>query len=193
MLKVSSSFVFRGRWYFCCFLWTKTPEQLRTFAWKVGPVNKTLLEALWEWIAKYVRFFVTKCDSFIAKCDSYYKMRRCNVCLFLYHKLWECFLIRFHISIYNRSIYDFDPFVPNSLFLYSLKTSENRKVFWCFQGVKKGCIGSKWVNIDSVPMFHFTSIFSSIGKYCYNRKQERIEINMNIGMKWVKYRTIFIS
>ena len=27
-----------------------------------------------------------------------------------------------------------------------LKISENRKVFWCFQGVGKGCIGNKWVN-----------------------------------------------
>ena len=37
-------------------------------------------------------------------------------------------------------------FVPNALFLYPLKTSENRKVLWCFQGVQKGYIGNKWVN-----------------------------------------------
>ena len=36
-------------------------------------------------------------------------------------------------------------FVPNTPFLYSLKTSENQ-VFWCFQGVQKGCIGNKRVN-----------------------------------------------
>lgn len=36
----------------------------------------------------------------------------------------------------------FKPFVPNSPFLYSLKT-EN---LWCFQGVDKGWIGNKWVN-----------------------------------------------
>ena len=40
----------------------------------------------------------------------------------------------------------FNPFVPNAPFLYPLKTSENLKVFWCFQGVEKGCIGNKWVN-----------------------------------------------
>ena len=39
-----------------------------------------------------------------------------------------------------------NPFVPNAPFLYPLKTSENHKVFWCFQGVKKGCIGNEWVN-----------------------------------------------
>ena len=36
-------------------------------------------------------------------------------------------------------------FVPNAPFLYPLKTSENRKVFWCFQGVDKGSIGNEWV------------------------------------------------
>ena len=36
--------------------------------------------------------------------------------------------------------------LPNAPFLYHLKTSENRKVFWCFQGVEKGCIGNEWVN-----------------------------------------------
>ena len=40
----------------------------------------------------------------------------------------------------------FSPFVPNTPFLYTLKASENRKVFWCSQGVDKGCIGHKWVN-----------------------------------------------
>ena len=39
----------------------------------------------------------------------------------------------------------FNPCFPNTLFHNPLKTSENRKVFWCFQGVEKGCIGNKWV------------------------------------------------
>ena len=34
---------------------------------------------------------------------------------------------------------------PNATCLYSLKTSENLKVFWCFQGIQKGYIESKWV------------------------------------------------
>ena len=40
------------------------------------------------------------------------------------------------------------PFVPNATFLYPLKTSENRKVFWYFQGVEKECIGNEWVNLQ---------------------------------------------
>ena len=38
-------------------------------------------------------------------------------------------------------------FVPNAPFLYPLKTSENRPVFWYFQGVEKGCIGDEWVKL----------------------------------------------
>ena len=38
-----------------------------------------------------------------------------------------------------------NPFVPNAPFLYPLKTSENLSVFWCFQGVEKGCLGNEWV------------------------------------------------
>ena len=41
----------------------------------------------------------------------------------------------------------FNPFVPSAPFLYPLKTSENLTVFWCFQEVKKGFFGSKWVNV----------------------------------------------
>ena len=36
-------------------------------------------------------------------------------------------------------------FAPNVPFLYPLKTLENHTIFWCFQGVQKGCIGNKWV------------------------------------------------
>ena len=38
-----------------------------------------------------------------------------------------------------------NPFIPNAPILYPLKTSENRKVFLCFQRVEKGCTGNEWV------------------------------------------------
>ena len=38
-----------------------------------------------------------------------------------------------------------NPFVPKAPFFSSLKTSEIRKVFYCLQGVEKGCFGDKWV------------------------------------------------
>ena len=41
-----------------------------------------------------------------------------------------------------------NPFVPDATFVYPLKTPE--KVFWCFQGVEKGCIGNEWINHDFV-------------------------------------------
>ena len=40
---------------------------------------------------------------------------------------------------------DFNPFSTNVPLLYPLKTSENRKVFRCFQSVEKGCIGNERV------------------------------------------------
>ena len=40
-----------------------------------------------------------------------------------------------------------NPFVHNTPFLYSLKTSENPTVFSCFQGGEKGCIGNEWVKL----------------------------------------------
>ena len=40
----------------------------------------------------------------------------------------------------------FDPFVPDTPFLYPQKISENLTVFCCFQGVEKVCIGNEWVN-----------------------------------------------
>ena len=69
-------------------------------------------------------------------------------------------------------------FVPNAPFIYSLKTSENRKVFWCFQRVGKGSIGNKCVNttITDIHLTHFRSIFIFIhhgstspilGQWCF--------------------------
>ena len=42
-----------------------------------------------------------------------------------------------------------NPLVPNAPSLYPLKTSENLKIFWYFQGVEKDCIGNQLVNISS--------------------------------------------
>ena len=44
----------------------------------------------------------------------------------------------------------FDPFIANAPFLYLLKTSENGKVFWCFQVAEKGCIGDGWVELSFI-------------------------------------------
>ena len=35
---------------------------------------------------------------------------------------------------------------------YALKISENLTVFWCSQGVKKGCIVNEWVNLYVVKI-----------------------------------------
>ena len=40
-----------------------------------------------------------------------------------------------------------NPFIPITSFLYPLKTAENLRVFLCFQGVEKRCIGNKWIKL----------------------------------------------
>ena len=50
----------------------------------------------------------------------------------------------------NGELIQINPFVLNIHFLYPLKTSENLTVFCCFQGVEKGCIRNKWVNLKKI-------------------------------------------
>ena len=50
-----------------------------------------------------------------------------------------------HFMLYGFKHLTFNPFDPNVPFLYSLKTSENRKIFWYFQGVEKGCTANEWI------------------------------------------------
>ena len=53
-----------------------------------------------------------------------------------------------------------NPFVPNVSFLYPLKTTENYKVFWCFQWVEKRCTGNEWVVFFVFrSAYHITSYF----------------------------------
>ena len=59
-----------------------------------------------------------------------------------------------------------NPFVPNSPFFYPLKTPEDRKVFWCFQGIEKWCIGNKWVKD------YFDHDFWFGKKKCYGKMRD---------------------
>ena len=36
---------------------------------------------------------------------------------------------------------------------------ENHKVFWCFQGIGKGCIGNKWVNENMFLIANVKNLF----------------------------------
>ena len=51
---------------------------------------------------------------------------------------------------FGKLKYYINPLAPDTSFLHPLKTSENCKVFWCFQGVEKWCIGNEWVKKDSI-------------------------------------------
>ena len=87
------------------------------------------------WMQKHQNFAGTSFHEFIKKLqtrDSFFP---------------EGFFINFvfFTSRVFRNI--FKLFVLNAAFLYPLKTSEDLKVFWCFQGLEKGCIGKEWVNV----------------------------------------------
>ena len=56
-------------------------------------------------------------------------------------------------------------FFPNAPFLYSLRTSENRRAFLCFQGVEKWCIWKKWINKDGFSL-KLLLIFISVLYIC---------------------------
>ena len=47
-----------------------------------------------------------------------------------------------------------------------LKHLKNLTVFWCFQGVEKGCIGNKWINdINGLACHWFASYISDRKQY----------------------------
>ena len=73
--------------------------------------------------------------------------------VFLQHKIYITFTMHALKSFFN-------PFVLNAPFLYPLKTSENRKVCWCFQEEEKEYIANEWVKFYSKSNMHiFICIF----------------------------------
>ena len=68
-----------------------------------------------------------------------------------------------------------NPFVPNAHFLYPMKTSENRKVFWRFQGVEKGALGMNGLKI-SKPFWRYKSY------------ADWVSTKWEIFTKWIAYR-----
>ena len=61
----------------------------------------------------------------------------------------EVLLMRLDKKMVNKRCLNpmFNQFILNAPFLYPLKTSENRKVFWCFQGLGKECISNEWLKL----------------------------------------------
>ena len=64
----------------------------------------------------------------------------------------------------------FNPFAPNAPFPYPLTPSETLTIFWCFQGVEKGCIGNEWVNVTFTIIIFFYYLLCHIYEHllpCY--------------------------
>ena len=74
----------------------------------------------------------------------------CHICDSIDTNLWSSCVTSNKIKIYFL-FYSFlhvvelpQPICPQCTLSLPLKTSENYKVFWCFQWVEKVCIGNKW-------------------------------------------------
>ena len=77
--------------------------------------------------------------------------------------------------------YPFNPFVAKAPFLYHLKTSENRKVFWYLQGIEKGCIGNEWFKIwEWWHKNHAIYQNSKWNSYDDKKKESAQSVQMNI-------------
>ena len=92
------------------------------------------------------------------------------------------------------------PFLPNAPPNYPLKTSENLRVFWCFQGIEKGALGThvlmellmvwwevnpQWRNVYDQSFIKY-SIFDDSG---FNRRFFSTKANVNYPYK--KDKTCF--
>ena len=80
--------------------------------------------------------------------------------IFLRNKEFLNLCLRWHIWRSYHFVVEvtFNQFAHNAPFLYLLKTSENHKVCWCFQGAEKECIGSKWINYVGLDLRNETKL-----------------------------------
>ena len=95
------------------------------------------------------------------------------------------------------------PFVPNTPFIYPLKSSGNREVFYCLQGVKEGYKGKKWVN--RMILYDIATSIQTIpaGNYMFkvnNRNtRTRCEICSKLTIKtskrgqWRRFGAFFVN
>ena len=71
----------------------------------------------------------------------------------------------------NSKDCQFNPFVPIARFFYPLKTSENLTMFWCFQGVEKGCISNEWTKFVKAywnGKFSLREVIAAIENHWWN-------------------------
>lgn len=94
-------------------------------------------------------------ESFAAKVNDWYKALHL-ACLWGVLAKFLKSLFSFEICKQNKNFLNFKfiyPFVRNIPSLYPLKTLEHRKVFWCFQGVKKDALKTNGLNTIMLSFF----------------------------------------
>ena len=111
---------------------------------------------MWKSVKKEIPFFQQ-----IPNCLSNCLTQRCVLqssseqelntftCCVHSRKLYKTCIIFFSLVVLVGwcNYWSFQPIYSQYTISLPLKTLENRKVIWCFQGVEKGCTGKKWVNI----------------------------------------------
>ena len=78
---------------------------------------------------------------------------------------------------------------PMHPFSSPLKISENLTVFWCFQGVEKGCIRNKWVNRIYVNSIKVVIMRGNFMKWNFKIRLEHKLLSFVVGIKLFKERS----
>ena len=118
---------------------TKNQETLFNF---LGNILLERLETHHKLIKFSIKDFFSKCDQIRKKFPIWSHLLEKPYLKHHFFEQWKiCGQLLENLLLFPMRI---NPFLPYAPFLYPLKTSENLTVFWCFQGVAKGCIGSKW-------------------------------------------------
>ena len=107
--------------------------------------------------------------------------------IFVFFTNFSFALIKFVITV-TRTRW-LTPFVPNTTFLYSLKTVilENRNIF-CFQGVEKGCTGNKCVNFLTFFRQDHTINVTTFGQNHCNYRRHAVTFNWELHPYEFKFK-----
>ena len=81
-------------------------------------------------------------------------------------EVWRCVSTHTYVVSENIPFSSMTPFILLVSAFFMEKVSvfvKNIKVFWCFQGVEKGCIGNKWVKLYAFfQVFVFIFMFQIV-------------------------------
>ena len=66
---------------------------------------------------------------------------------------------------------------------------KHQKAFWCFQGIEKGCIGSKWVKVTLWNLFNVVNNYIKLKNKSYLGPYQRFMIPVDTRRRFNVYKT----